>query len=631
MTEQRPDESSPGRSGAKAIILVLAAAAVAFALGYFLAGPGKAPQAPAHETHEVAATVWTCSMHPQIRLPKPGKCPICFMDLIPVEGGSGKEEAEASPRSITLTPQAIMLAEVRTAPVIRKDVIRETRMTGSVDYDERRLATITAWIPGRIDRLFVDYTGAQVKKGDPLALLYSPELVTAQAEILQAARADKEAQATGMSYVKDAAARTLASAREKLRLLGIGADQVDRILAGGEPLTHITVRSPIAGTVITRKAVSGMYVMTGETLFQVADLSRVWVVLAAYESDLPWVGMGTTVDFTAEAMPGKTFSGKVVYVDPMVDMMTRTIRVRLDADNRDGLLKPGMFVRAELSAPAPGETAEPPLVIPDTAPLLTGTRAVVYVERSPGTYEGREVELGPRAGSWYIVKSGLSEGEKVVVNGNFKIDSAMQILARPSMMSPEGGGPAPGMNMPGMKMEKEGGAETPMQGMDMPAEGKSMPSAASAPAAFRQSLGGVFKAYRPLSEALSSDDLEKAKLSGTAVSEALSGTDMTLLSGEAHISWMKDLSTMENGLSRIKEAQDIEAARKGFHDVSLGLSAALASLGAEGTGPVYEIFCPMAFDGKGATWLSHDQTVRNPYYGAAMYGCGEVRGQVAGK
>lgn len=605
MSEKELQKERPGKGRVWRLLLVLAALVLAFGLGYRLAGPGAAPPAPAESEPARAAETWTCSMHPQIRLPKPGKCPICFMDLIPVEEGhehGGRESGGDGP-SITLTPQAVKLAEVRTVPVARRPISRETRMTGSVDYDERRLAAITAWAPGRIDRLFVDYVGAKVKKGQPLALLYSPELVTAQAELLQASRALKDARSTGLSYLKDAAAGTLASAREKLRLLGLGSDQVDKILAGGEPLTHISIRSPIGGTVIDRKAVEGMYVKTGEALFTVADLSRVWVVLAAYESDLRWVAPGRTVLFTAEALPGRDFSGTVVYVDPMVDPMTRTVRVRLDADNREGLLKPGMFVRANMASAAPGTGEEPPLVIPDTAPLLTGERAVVYVETGPGTYEGREVVLGPRAESSYIVESGISEGEKVVVRGAFKIDSAMQILARPSMMNPEEIGSAEGSEA------KEAEEAAPL----------------SAPAAFRESLGRVYLAYRPLAEALSGDDAEKAREAAEEVSRALSETDMGFLSGEAHTEWMKDLKLMNEGLGRMKQAADIQGLRDGFLPLSKGLIAAMESLGHLGSGTAYEAFCPMAFDNKGGSWLSHDQNVRNPYYGAAMYGCGEIK------
>jgi Cu(I)/Ag(I) efflux system membrane fusion protein len=184
-----------------------------------------------------------------------------------------------------------------------------------------------------------------------------------------------------------------------------------------------------------------MYVTTGTTMYSLADLSTVWVELEAYESDLAWIREGQDVAFTTEAHPGETFHGKVSFVDPVVDPATRTVKVRVEAGNGDGKLKPQMFVRALAHADA-GHGGRAPLVIPKTAPLLTGTRAVVYVE-VPGadspTYEGREVVLGSRAGDYYVVREGLSEGELVVTEGNFKIDSALQIRAKPSMMSPEGG------------------------------------------------------------------------------------------------------------------------------------------------------------------------------------------------
>ena len=202
----------------------------------------------------------------------------------------------------------------------------------------------------------------------------------------------------------------------------------------------MTVNSPLGGVVIEKNAVEGMYVDTGMMLYSIADLSSVWVKLDVYESDLQWIRLGQRVDFTSEAWPGDIFAGKVSFIDPVLNNMTRTVKVRVNAPNPGGKLKPDMFVRSVLRAGIGGTAQGLPLVIPASAPLLTGKRAVVYVA-VPGkeaTYEGREVELGPRAGDFYEVKQGLSEGEMIVVNGAFKIDSAVQILARPSMMNPGG-------------------------------------------------------------------------------------------------------------------------------------------------------------------------------------------------
>jgi len=485
---------------------VVTAIALAFAVGYLVRWgcapaqhPAEAPSAPAKgvsaaEEHAHAEpTVWTCSMHPQIRRSKPGLCPICGMKLIPVETGAA--EVGAAPR-LTVSEEAARLMDVETAPVERRFVTAEVRMVGKVDYDETRLAYITAWVPGRLDRLFVDYTGVPVKKGDHMVYLYSPELLSAQEELIQALAAVKSLERSGVDILRETTAATVDAAREKLRLLGLTPEQVAEVERTGKAADHVTIYAPAGGIVVEKNVLEGMYVDTGTRIYTIADLSEVWVKLDAYESDLAWVRYGQKVEFTSVAYPGQPFAGTIAFIDPVLDEKTRTVKVRVNAANPDGKLKPGMFVTAlvrsdvatggRVMAPdlagkwicpmhpdvvkdAPGScdkcgmplvtteslgyvAAEPtdadrPLVIPATAPLITGTRAVVYVA-VPGaekpTFEGRQIVLGSRAGDWYLVREGLAEGERVVTRGNFKIDSALQIQAKPSMMNPEGGGPAPG-------------------------------------------------------------------------------------------------------------------------------------------------------------------------------------------
>lgn len=408
-------------------------------------------------------------MHPQIQLPKPGKCPICFMDLIPLESGmdSGGE------REISVSEYAAKLMELETSAVERRFAEAEIRMVGMVDYDETRLATISAWVPGRIDRLFADYTGMPVRQGDHLAEFYSPELVNAQKELLHALRRNPD---------------MVDAVREKFRQWGFGADQVREIEERGTADDHMTINAPVGGIVIHKDATEGIYVETGTRLFTIADLSRVWVLLDAYESDINWLRYGSKVEFTTEAYPGETFEGTISFIDPMINPMTRSAKVRVIVENSDLRLKPGMFVSAvahpqvagggqvmnpdlagkwispmhpEVVKDGPGScdvcgmplvTAESlgyvadgeqnaPLLIPVSAALKTGKRAVAYVEipgREKPTYEGREIELGARLGDFYVVKSGLEEGERVVTRGAFKLDAELQIRAKPSMMSIRG-------------------------------------------------------------------------------------------------------------------------------------------------------------------------------------------------
>ncbi|MFW6153620.1 MAG: efflux RND transporter periplasmic adaptor subunit [Planctomycetota bacterium] len=433
------------------IAAALAAGVLLGALGVWGLAPTHDPtggaDAPSPTTAE-AATVWTCSMHPEVRLDTPGLCPKCGMELIPVEQAAAPADAE---RTFTTTPEARALMNLQSARVERRFPTVELRMVGKVEYDETRLAAITAWVGGRLDRLFVDVTGEAVKRGEPMVEIYSPELVSAQEELLQALRSVDALGRSDVSVVRRTSQATVEAAREKLRLLGLSDEQIAAIEQRGSASEHLTLNAPVSGIVVHRNAREGMYVRTGTQIYTVADLSVVWVKLDAYESDLDRLREGQPVEFTSVAYPGETFAGTVALIDPILDPATRTVNVRVNVPNPDGRLKPGMFVtgriRARLAAggrvlevdETTAETADAPLVIPASAPLITGTRAVVYVrvpDADQPTFEGREVVLGPRAGDAYVVREGLAEGDVVVTRGAFKIDAALQIQAKPSMMSP---------------------------------------------------------------------------------------------------------------------------------------------------------------------------------------------------
>lgn len=419
---------------------------------------------------------YTCSMHPQIRSTDPnGRCPICGMALVPVEDET--QAASPAPAQLTLSENALKLAEVETMPVQRGFPIRHMRLFGEVAFDETLVSDITAYFSGRVEKLYVNYTGLSVNKGDHLAEIYSPDLITAQQELQQALRSTRQFQSSQI---------TLDAVRDKLRLWGLTSAQIRELETRKQPMERFTLYSPQHGVVIDKAVKQGQYLETGQRLFQVASTEHLWVKLEAYESQLSWLRYGQDVSFTIDASPGKEWHGRVAFIDPVVNPQTRTASVRLNVKNEKGLLKPGMFVRALVKSDIAGEgkvlasdlkgkhicpmhpeiirdkpgtcdicgmnlvpsetlgyfaakPQEAPLLIPATAPLITGKRAIVYV-RVPGenksTFEGREVVLGPRANDMYIVKEGLHEGEHVVVQGAFKIDSAMQINAKPSMMSP---------------------------------------------------------------------------------------------------------------------------------------------------------------------------------------------------
>jgi Cu(I)/Ag(I) efflux system membrane fusion protein len=587
-----------------------------------------------HGTEAQAKTakeqIWTCSMHPQIRQPKPGKCPICFMDLVPVASSA---EEELGPRQLKLTPTAMKLADIRTALVGRQFATTEIRMVGKVVLDETRLGNITARVPGRIDRMYVDYTGIQVRKGDHLVSLYSPELITAQQELLQSLK----------NYNQFGSGKSMAAAaREKLALWGLTKKQINEIEKRGKPTDHLTIYSPMNGIVVQKHAIEGMYVNTGTPFYTIADLSRVWVKLDAYESDLSWIRYGQSVVFESEAYPGEIFRGRIAFIDPVLNEKTRTVKVRVNVPNPQYKLKPEMFVRAvvrsklsmsgkvmdpelagkwisplhpEIVKDGPGTcdvcgiplvkaedlgfTAvspadqEAPLAVPASAPLITGKRAVVYIALpgKEGVFEGREIVLGPRTGDYYLVKKGLQEGESVVINGAFKIDSDLQIQAKPSMMSAEGGG-----------------------------EHKHETETDNVPAAFKKSIDAAADAYFNIQHALSSDSLEQAKKGSEKLLEKLAAVDMNLLTGNAHIEWMKQEKILKEAGQKLAKTNDIEAARVQLEILTEPMTAVIKTFGSKKT-PVYRFHCPMAFDNKGAYWLQNNKETRNPYFGASMLLC----------
>ena len=607
-------------------LLIGAAIVGAFAVGLNFRG-GSSNVAPVEDGHEHQAsekeTVWTCSMHPQIKLPKAGQCPLCFMDLIPLETDT---EGDLGPRSLVLSEAAAALAEIQTAVVEERSVNSQIRLIGKVDYDETLLRMISAWVPGRIDTLFVDFTGTSVTKGERLVSLYSPKLYATQAELLNALKAERELRNSHDDLLRKTAVATVESARERLKLWGLTESQIDRIAAREKALDHIDITSPLGGVVVAKAAMEGMYVKTGTNLYTVADLSRVWVTLNAYESELVWLDEGQNIDFTVEALPGREFAGEIIFIDPVLDTRTRTVQVRIEVDNRDELLKPGMFVNAIAKAGfdamgtshEAGDQSTQPLVIPATAPLITGERAVVYVrvpDTEKPTFEGREIVLGPRVGDYYVVKSGLTSGEIVVTKGNFKLDSALQIQAKPSMMNPQGGGPAPGHNHGG---PPPSGTDKQQQPMDHDTHEAPLVVAE----AFQLQLGNLLQTYLEVQAALAADNDDDAKTAARQASQVLAAVDMSLLTGDAHHAWMSDAARLQESFASLEKADDLESRRKALLPATESLWPALRRFGYTENQPVRLFHCPMANDNSGENWIQMASTTANPYYGSSMLLCG---------
>jgi Cu(I)/Ag(I) efflux system membrane fusion protein len=635
----------------------------AFILGWIFSTGDENLQTPPELTvsqSEAGISLWTCSMHPQIRQPKPGKCPICGMDLIPVKKGQTSE----NPRQIYLSENARRLAEVAVAPVEKKYVINEVRMTGKIEYDETRLKYITAWVAGRIDRLYVNFTGITVHRGDHMLELYSPDLLSTQQELLESLKMLEAEDEQTSPEIKALSKRQLQSVKERLRLWGLTNEQIDQLEKERQPSDHITIYAPSGGIVIEKNALEGTYVETGTRIYTIADLSRVWIKMDAYESDLPWLRYGQEVEFETEAFPGESFNGRIAFIDPVINTQTRTAKVRVSIANLDSKLKPEMFVRARVKSKiaAGGKVMDPslagkwicpmhpeviknqsghcdvcgmplrraedlgyvntaslnaglPLVIPASAPLITGKRAVIYIELpgKEGTYEGREIELGPRAGNYYIVKSGVQEGEKVVVKGNFKIDSAIQIQAGNSMMNPPLN--APPTAHPA-SLEKTSVSEPTVR----PSENQKTNLPKISPEFIGQ-LDQVYPFYFQIQYDLSHDNFFQAQKTAVDLLQSLDKVNMQLLSGESHEIWMQESMAVKKFTEEIKVSSHIDSARQAF----TGLSNAFIALAQQFGSQNYRLLvfhCPMAFNGKGADWLQNKTGTENPYFGSTMFTCG---------
>ena len=366
--------------------------------------------------------VWTCSMDPQVKKPQAGKCPICGMDLIKVKKGE-TPTSDIDPNAVMFSDEAMALANVETIVVGAPSGDKEIRLFGKIEPDQRQQQSQSAYVGGRIERLCINAVGDVVSKGQTLAVIYSPELYTAEQELVSAL-------GTGQAVLIDAAT-------EKLQLLNIPQAQIDEVISTRKASPYVELKANTAGTVVKKQVEQGDYVRQGESLLQIANLSRVWAVFQAYESDLPFIHRGQQVQFAAEALPGETFTGRVTFIDPVLNGQTRTAGVRVELPNPGGRFKPEMLVAGHVAVSLQ-KYADEGVIIPKSAVLWTGHRSVVYVkddvEQQP-TFLMRQVTLGPSLPDGYVVLDGLAEGEEIVTNGVFAIDAAAQLDGKRSMMS----------------------------------------------------------------------------------------------------------------------------------------------------------------------------------------------------
>lgn len=657
-------------------------AAVAFIFIAFLWGrwsaPGGISIGAAMSDEAVASgaeTIWTCSMHPQVRQPEFGQCPICAMDLIPISGDEDGEKDDSGPPRLRLSERSLALMNVRTAPVLRRESEALLRLPGRLEVDETRKAVISAWFWGRVDRLYVDFAGTRVREGEHLAEIYSPQLFGAQEEFLQTMRAQERAGGTADAALAEAA-------RDKLRLLGLSARQIDAIAEADAPSTHLTMYSTVTGTILERRVTSGQYVNVGTALYSVADLSYLWAELEAFESELALLRLGQPVEIEVKAFPGQNLEGRIAFVDTSVDPVKRTARVRVNMPNPDGRFKPGMLISGTVRTRVGGEGAvtggfsegmwispmhpeivkdgpgqcdicgmdlvpveemgffarasldeELPLVIPATAPLFTGQRSLVYVRLPEGdrpVFEARRVTLGPRLGDEYVVKDGLREGEQVVVHGQFKIDSELQIRGRPSMMAPGGGGaPLHDHGDIGNGTHKEHVASVDPRLPPVREEW-----GASVDSSFGEELRPLLAAYLDLAEALAADDTSASREALHRYHQVLMGIGEHRLSGAAHVAWMETYGLLHDVTHKMAEPAGTENMRAHLQAMTTAMEYLYVNFGAGQLPGVHQAHCPMVEGGVEVdgdpigTWLQRTERLANPYWGAMMLRCGDFHGRL---
>ncbi len=571
------------------IVVLLIVLALGIFLGYLIT-PSRDNQISKSANQQINKSpnhqIYTCSMHPQIRQPEPGKCPICGMDLIPLEDFEGDE---LDPDAIVMTPTAMKLAEVATQKV-GKDLPEKTiRLTGKIQPDERLVYSQSSHIPGRIERLMVNFTGEYVKQGQPIAYIYSPDLVTAQQELLETNR------------MKETQPQLFEASREKLRRWKLTDKQIDDILQTGNTREVLPVLADISG-IVTEKLVNlGDYIKKGDPIYQIVDLSKIWVMFDVYETDIHWITKGDKISFTVSSLPGEEFIETIDFIDPVINPQTRVAKARVELTNKDQRLKPEMFVTGRVESKV--RTSSDELIIPKSAVLWTGKRSVVYVKTSSdlgAAFKMREINLGPSLGEAYVVESGLKEGEEIAVNGTFSIDAAAQLAGKPSMMNPETG-----------KSVGKDHAENNVKSMR-----NSTPSQE-----FTEQLNNVYKSYLPLQNVLFDEDIAETKKVLTVLKQTINKVNMSLVSGEMHQHWMELLGKMNQSIHAMETGDDLEEIRKSYSTLSDTLFSVLKMFGTTG-GPVYRQFCPMAFGNEGAYWLSDTKQIHNPYFGEKMATCG---------
>ncbi|PKB44343.1 Cu(I)/Ag(I) efflux system membrane fusion protein [Cellulophaga sp. RHA19] len=582
------------------IVIYIGLVTIGLLLGWLLFS-GSSNEQTEHNHDELAETnqMWTCSMHPQIMQPEPGDCPICGMDLIPAENGSDGLLAD----QFKLTENAMALANIQTTVVGKGNVDGNTlKLSGKIAENEEANAVQVSYFSGRIERLNVSFTGKEVRKGQLLATIYSPELYAAQQELITA------------SSLKESQPELYKAVRNKLKLWKLSVSQINQIEETQKVKENFPVYATVSGTVTEKLVEQGDYIKQGQPLLKIANLNTVWANFDVYENQIDLFKKGQEVLVTTNAYANKEFKGKVDFIEPILNTKTRTVTLRVVLNNKNDVFKPGMFVTANIERVSSSNDAV--LTIPASAVLWTGKRSVVYLKTNPDQtiFEMREVVLGNQIGNEYEVLEGLFIGNEIVTNGTFTVDAAAQLQGKKSMMNKDGGKVMTGheghLGMDNKALKEENDHTNMNERLEVSEK-------------FQEQLKVVYNDYINLKGALVNEDFKTVMTISNSLLDNISKVYMKLLKDEAHTHWVSLEKEVKIAATSISKTSDIKEQRVHFKDLSSQLINAVQLFGINEK--VYVKFCPMAENNNGAYWLSKEEKVINPYFGSTMLTCGEVK------
>ena len=588
-----------------------------------------------------AEAVHTCPMHPQIRQPGLGDCPICGMPLVPATAGG----ADLDEFAVSIEPAQRRLANIKTVTVTEQPVSRQLQTIGSIEIDESRQATISSYIDGRLEKIYADYTGVEVQEGDHLAVVYSPQLYSAQIEYLEAKKTLESFSDSALASIREAQEKLADNSRQRLLELGMTADQLKELDATETAKSRLTIYAPMGGTVIEKLAEEGKYIEAGEPIYRIADLAMVWLMLELFPEDASRIRFGQQVQARLSSNPNEVLTGRVAFIAPNVDPSSRTVGVRVEFTNDQRKLRPGDYAEATITipigpegeiydqdlagkwispmhpqiirdqpGPCPvcgmqlvpttryGYAATPvdqpvSVTIPRSALLLAGQNSVAYVETEAGRFELRVVKIGPFLKNNVVILEGIEPGEQVATSGNFLIDSQMQLAGKPSLIDPT------------RYVRKFRNVPLEFDSIDISVIGGKS----------GEQLEELYSRYFEIRTAFAADEkpVEESSLSLHELSTQLtSSEDVTDQAKE-------QLSIVTENAEHLHHLP-LEEARMQFKPISHAILELATQIRGEGNERVFRhFFCPMVKEGEG-DWLQFEERISNPYYGSQMLRCGEL-------